>query len=57
MELEGRAARGHRQGLNTVTIRRRLQKMSAALGRARQLLTWRHFICAFRCTFARFIRR
>ncbi len=38
-------------------MRQITQKMSAALARARQLLTLRHFICAFRCAFARFIRR
>src|SRR5438270_6052982 len=47
-------ARRYGLHLNTVTIRRRLQKMSADLGRVRQLVTWRHFICAFRCAFARF---
>ena len=31
--------------------------MGAALRRARQLLTWRHFTCAFRCAFARLIGR
>jgi len=27
------------------------------LGRAWSLLTWRHLACAFRCAFARFVRR
>ena len=31
--------------------------MGDALKRAWQLLTWRHVTCAFRCAFARFIRR
>jgi hypothetical protein len=31
--------------------------MGDALGRAWRLLTWRHLTCAFRCAFARFIRR